>query len=152
MINVELSFKILRLTFCHLTYSRWHPKWLPDYYMSDTICFSHSIKWLLKQVIFLNNLRPKKNICVFQISGWNKLGMVGQNNILFCQNILFSRCQNCEAVRKTTWDIDYDQYCNTTDRYDMYEVHINKTLRVGTCFVFIFEKRRDRSRQGSVLI
>ena len=55
-------------------------------------------------------LRPKKNVhvCVFQVSGWKKkLGMVGRNNILFCQNILFSRwCQNCEAVRKTTWDID----------------------------------------------
>ena len=46
-------------------------------------------------------------VCVFQVSGWkkktNKLGMVGRNNILFCQNILFSRwCQNWEAVRKTT--------------------------------------------------
>ena len=49
----------------------------------------------------------QKNIYVFQVSGWKKLGMVGRNNIFICQNILFSRgCQNCEEVRKTTWDID----------------------------------------------
>ena len=29
-----------------------------------------------------NMLRPKQNICVFQVSGWKKLGMVGRNNIL----------------------------------------------------------------------
>ena len=39
----------------------------------------------------------------------------------------------------------YDQYYNTSDRYG---VHINKTLRVRTCFVL----RRDQSRHDSVLI
>ena len=38
----------------------------------------------------------------------------------------------------------YDQYYNTTDRY---EVHVNKTLSVRTCFVFIFKKRRDEMIQ-----
>ena len=33
MINVKLSFKIIRLTFCDLTYARWRLKWLPDFYM-----------------------------------------------------------------------------------------------------------------------
>ena len=36
----------------------------------------------------------------------------------------------------------YDQYYNTTDRYEM---HIHKILRVSV--VFIFKKRRDQSRQ-----
>ena len=57
MINVKLSFKVIRLTLCDLTYSRWRPNWLPDYYMSDT---SGSIKWLLKQVIFHKNLVGKE--------------------------------------------------------------------------------------------
>ena len=30
----------------------------------------------------------KKNICLFQVSALKKLGMVGRNNILFCQIIL----------------------------------------------------------------
>ena len=51
------------------------------------------------------------------------------------------------SSEEKTLDIDYDQYYNPTDRY---EVHINKTLIVRTCFVFIFKKRRDQSRQGSV--
>ena len=58
------------------------------------------------QTIQAQQLRPKKYMCV---SGFRlkKLGMVEWNNISFCQNILFSRwCQNCEAVRKTTCDID----------------------------------------------
>ena len=55
-----------------------------------------------------------QKICVFQVSSWKKLGMVGRNNNLFCQNILFSRwCQNWEAVRKTTWNI-IDSMINTT--------------------------------------
>ena len=37
MINVKLSFKIIRLTFCDLTYSRWRPNWLTDYCMSDAM-------------------------------------------------------------------------------------------------------------------
>ena len=37
MINVKLSFQLIRLTFCDLTCSRWRPKWLLDYYMSDNI-------------------------------------------------------------------------------------------------------------------
>ena len=39
----------------------------------------------------------------------------------------------------------YDQYYHTTDRY---EVHVN----VRACFVFIFNKRKYQSREGSVLI
>ena len=41
--------------------------------------------------------KAKNNIhvCVLQVSGLKILGMFGRNNILFCQNILFSRrCQN----------------------------------------------------------
>ena len=70
------------------------------------------------------NVRPKKkkkkrkkNVCVWS---WKQLGMVGQNNILFCQNILFIRwCQNWEAVRKNNMKYYwlYDQYYHTTDRY-----------------------------------
>ena len=30
----------------------------------------------------------KKNICLFQVSALKKIGMVGRNNILFCQIIL----------------------------------------------------------------
>ena len=37
-------------------------------------------------------IRPKKNICVFQVSALKKLGMVGRHNILFCQNILRTKC------------------------------------------------------------
>ena len=37
-------------------------------------------------------LRPKKNICVFQVSALKKLGMVGQHNILFYRNILYRNC------------------------------------------------------------
>ena len=37
MINVKLSFNTIHLTFCDLTYTRWRPKWLPDYFMSDTM-------------------------------------------------------------------------------------------------------------------
>ena len=37
LINVKLYFKIIRLAFCDFSYSRWHPKWLPDYYTSDTV-------------------------------------------------------------------------------------------------------------------
>ena len=89
-------------------------------------------------------IRPKKYICVFQVSGWKKLGMVGRNNILFCQKVM-SELGRSERNKRRYWL--YDQYYNTADRY---EVHVNKTLRVRTCFVFIFKKRRDQSRQGSV--
>ena len=34
-------------------------------------------------------IRPKQNICVFQVSALKKLGMVGQHNILFYQMILY---------------------------------------------------------------
>ena len=43
MINVKLSFKIIRLTFCDFTYSKWRPKWLLDYYMSDTMFQSFNL-------------------------------------------------------------------------------------------------------------
>ena len=33
-------------------------------------------------------IRPKTNIFVFQVSALKKLVMVGQHNILFCQNIV----------------------------------------------------------------
>ena len=47
----------------------------------------------------------KKNVR-FRFQTEKKLGMVGRNNILFCQNILFSMwCQNCEAARKTRRNI-----------------------------------------------
>ena len=36
--------------------------------------------------------RPKKYICVFQVSALKKLGMVGRHDILFCQNILYRNC------------------------------------------------------------
>ena len=35
-------------------------------------------------------IRPKK--CVFQVSVLKKVGMIGQHNILFCQNILYTNC------------------------------------------------------------
>ena len=50
-------------------------------------------------------MAKKKTYVCFRFQAEKKLGMVGRNNILFCQNILFSRwC--CEAVSKKTWDID----------------------------------------------
>ena len=36
--------------------------------------------------------RPKKYICVFQVSALKKLGMVGRHNILFDQNIFYRNC------------------------------------------------------------
>ena len=39
----------------------------------------------------LDKTKKKKKICVFQVSGCKKLGMVGRNNIKFSQNIIFSR-------------------------------------------------------------
>ena len=52
-IHATLSFKIIRLTFCDLTYSRWRPEWLPDYYnnillLCVTLSYSCSFKLLLK--------------------------------------------------------------------------------------------------------
>ena len=73
-----------------------------------------------------------------------KLGMVGRNNILFCQNILFSRSLVMSELGSSEKNnmkyCLYDQYYKMTDRY---EVQINKTLSVRNCFVFIFKKRRD---------
>ena len=37
-------------------------------------------------------LRPKENICVYQVSCLKKLGMVGWHNFLFCRNILYRNC------------------------------------------------------------
>ena len=43
------------------------------------------------RIDWLVMLRPKKIYVYFRFQAEKKLGMVGQNNILFCQNILFSR-------------------------------------------------------------
>ena len=48
---------------------------------------------LLKFIVSVSfEIRPKKNICVFQVSALKKLGMVGRHNILFYQNILYRNC------------------------------------------------------------
>ena len=49
-------------------------------------------KYFWAMVLKLGQLRPKKYICVFQVSALKKLGMVGQHNILFCQNIFYRNC------------------------------------------------------------
>ena len=101
--------------------SKWRPKGI-KLTSHGTSCVHTSIN--LRKMKFISYIytvstsflfiRPKKNICVFQVSSKKKLGMVGRNNILFCQNILFGRwCQNWEAVRKTTWNI-IDCMSNTT--------------------------------------
>ena len=73
-------------------------------------------------------------VCVFQVSGWKKLGMVGRNNILFCQNSLLSRwCQNLEAVRKTTkiltlWHAYQSLACETAINTDFSELFSLKRI------------------------
>ena len=88
-------------------------------------------------------IRPKKYMCV---SGFKlkKLGMAGRNNILFCQNILFSRWyQYWEAVRKTTWNtIDSIQYYHTTDRY---EAHIYLSIYLS----ILSQPRKEDIRTGA---
>ena len=76
--------------------------------VSESFTKSSGTSWFPHVCAILEQDKAKKNIYVcFRFQAEKKLGMVGRNNILFCQNILFSRwCQNCEAVRKTTWDID----------------------------------------------
>ena len=73
MINVKLSFQIIRLTFCDLSCSRRHPKQI---IICLTLSFSRSFKWLLKQVIFHNNRMGK-----------------GHKNMYDTQNDTYSRFQ-----------------------------------------------------------
>ena len=47
-------------------------------------CYIHEKKQL--------SLRPRQNICVFQVSALKKLCMVGRHNILFYKNILYRNC------------------------------------------------------------
>ena len=57
MINMKLSFKIIHLTFCDLTCCTQNGIQNGCQIITClALCFSRSIKWLLKQVIFHNNL------------------------------------------------------------------------------------------------
>ena len=79
------------------------------------------------------------------VSGFRlkKLGMVGQNNILFCQNILFSKSLVMSELGSSEKNnmkyCLYDKYYKTTDRYEM---HINKTLGVRTC-LYLFSRKEE---------
>ena len=65
--------------------------------------------------------------------------MVGRNNILFCQNILFGRWfQNWEAVRKTTKHID-SVTNSTTQLIDMRCIYIKYLELV----LYLFSRKEE---------